>query len=225
MPLVGHETFYRYVQDRRIVYIGGKLGGGKTSLAFRIAWDLMQTGRFRYIISNVNSVWNEDPSDVILRDGVKVDAVVILDEAGDFMRTEREARQWIRNLRKINVVLILPSFDTPASVAKAIAIENTFNGYGIFIPYYRYTGKLKSTTYTEDISFGWWKPHEIYGIYDTDGFPSDNAPALLQHLERWQSEASKALGYGGDDGGTDVHSATLETLEEIERQLDRLNQV
>lgn len=194
MPLWGHNMVMRLLENYRIMWISGRFGGGKTSLAFRIAHDLMLTVRYRYLLSNVNSVWCDDLASVSLRDGRYVDAVLILDEAGEFIASASDARQWLSYLRKLNIILILPSFSSPAPSLKLLRTFPLFDLSGVGLSHTFYRTTLESGDFEEKISFAWFNTHEIWGVYDTDGFPSE-ASELRDAVKGWTSQAAKTLGY------------------------------
>lgn len=178
----------------RITTLGGRPGSGKTSLAFRLAFELVRQGKYRYIISNCPSVWNEQPEKVVLRSGRWADAVFVLDEAGTFLKAGAKLDTYIAYMRKLNVCIILPTFLPPSSRLKVLTIQRTMNWKSVGLPVWQYTGALASDAVRETFGFLWINPHEIFGIYDTNGFPSDDG-GLEEWLVRWTQESAVNQGY------------------------------
>jgi hypothetical protein len=180
-PLIG------LVKTFRIVHFSGRYGSGKTALAYRIAYELLESGFSRYLLSNCNDVWREDPADVVLREGRFLDCCVILDEAGLFMENSRQAKQFVAFMRKMNVVLLLPSVDPPPGRVRFLQVQRQFNLMALGLPLWLYTARLNTGMAREKYGFGWWRPVEIFGVYDTGDFVSDDEKIgefLAGHVER-----------------------------------------
>lgn len=195
MPFYNANNLLYYARNYRVAYLGGRFGGGKTSLCFRMAWELVRMFKFRYILSNVKSVWNDDPEKVVLREGKFVDAIIILDEGGEFLDAAPEAKKWLYALRKINVILLIPSVIEPSRLLRRLTITRVMNGYTMGLPLWAYQIDLKvGSAITEKDRFVWTNPSEIFGIYDTVGMPTD-ADELLEYIRQWTAQAAKASGY------------------------------
>lgn len=227
MGLQGAGLVLRYIYNYRICWIGGRFGGGKTSLAYRLAYDLKKKFPFRYVLSNVKDVWSDKPEDVVLRDGVFVDAIIILDEGGGFITTAKEADMWVEFLRKINVVLLLPSVRPPHRDMRTLTVRRDVNWQSLGVPCWAYTAKLDSGDIEEKFNFRWWHPNEIIGVYDTLGFPTD-AKELLGNVKDWIKQAAANTGYEATakrgssiDFGDAFDSGTLG---EIGREVDALSE-
>ena len=170
----------------RTAWFSGRYGGGKTALAFRVAYDLLDAGGYRYLLTNCASVWSDDPSSVQPVDG-RLDAVVLLDEAGLFIRSNADAERFLAFLRKFNVVVLLASVRPPAPAFRSLRIQRVFDFRKLGVPLWLYTAVLRYESITERYWFMWWYPAEIYGIYDTRDIPvGDGGIGVLleQHLRR-----------------------------------------
>ena len=168
MPLVNFYATLQLVQTYRVLHLSGHPGAGKTSLAFRIAYELLSSGFSRYLLTNIRSVWADDPSELVPRDGTYLDAVIILDEGGLFIHNIKQARAFVAYLRKMNTVLLLPSVEVPAPRMRALQIERV-NRYEL--PGGRAVWKYETRLNDAVISrFYWVNPSEIYGVYDTQDF-------------------------------------------------------
>lgn len=221
MGLIAAEATLGYLRTYRIVHIGGRYGGGKTALAQKLAADLLESGFCRYLVSNVRSVWQDEPADVVLRDGLYADAVVVLDEGGLFLKSSFDAEKFLAFLRKLNIVLIIPSVLPPSSRVRMLSIQRTMNLQSVGLPLWLYTTTLWYGHVKENTRFGWWMPSEIYGVYDTLGFPSDDA-GLGEWVEKWTNKAAKSHGYKEKRGSfsfTGLGSDTSDTSSAADGQL------
>lgn len=170
-------TFARYF---RVIEFGGRFGGGKTLGAFGLAYELCLNYGFRYILSNVNSVWTDNPEKVVLRQGQYVDAVVILDEGGLFLKYGSDAENFLAGLRKLNVVIITPTFIPPSYKMSFCSIQRQINFSFIGVPYWHYSLKLSLGRQKENATFGLWQSKKLWGVYDTLDYPTDD-----KHLSKW----------------------------------------
>lgn len=172
----------------RVVWAMGSFGSGKTLSAFEIAASLYDTGRYRYILGNVNSVWTDNPETVVLRDGSFVDAIVILDEGGLFMRLSRDADAFLLGLRKLNITIIVPSVLPPSQRIKALQIQRTLNLSAFGLPLWIYEYRLALGSERERFYYGCYKPQQLYGIYDTLDYPVDDC-FLSSWFDFWMRTA------------------------------------
>jgi hypothetical protein len=200
MSLHWHDSMLLALRNYRTCWLGGRYGGGKTAISFRLAHDLVKDWGFRYIVSNCRSVWNTSADKVELRDGRFVDAVIILDEGGMFLDSTRLAKEWLAYLRKLNIILIVPSVLPPALILRRMVIQRTFNFQPFGLPVWRFTWKLDNGMTQQKDHFWWVNFSEIFGIYDTLGMPSE-ASYILGFMETWTTLAGKSLGYNARTKG------------------------
>ncbi|MDP1545720.1 MAG: hypothetical protein Q8L87_06835 [Anaerolineales bacterium] len=98
------------ILSRRAIWIQGYNRSGKTALALDIA-EVFLKSNWR-LVSNLNCVWNELlPID--LDSNKQLNALVVLDEAGVFMRTKESIRLIMGAKGKLNCVFLLPSTEAP----------------------------------------------------------------------------------------------------------------
>lgn len=166
MGLINAIPFIGMVKMFRMVWIGGRYGGGKTSLAMRIAYELLESGFCRYMLFNNGCVWKNEPQDVKLINK-RADAVIVLDEGGLFIRDSRDAEVFQAALRKINVIVILASVAPPATRMKVLRCQRVMNLGAFGFPVWVYQYDLSYMAQKEKGTFFWYKPSEIFGIYDT----------------------------------------------------------
>jgi hypothetical protein len=180
--------FLHMLNSYRILWAMGGYGSGKTLEAFDLASTLYDTGRYRYILGNVNSVWTDNPELVELREGAFVDAIVILDEGGLFLRMSRNADQFLLGLRKLNITIVVPSVLPPATKIKILQLQRVFNGNVIGLPLWTYEYRLNVGSTKEKGKYHVWKPSQIFGIYDTLDYPIDDC-YLADWFEYWMLTA------------------------------------
>lgn len=178
MGLIGASLVLQQMELFRMCTILGRYGSYKTALAFRMAYALVKRGRFRHVVANLPSSLNSDLKDIKLRNNEEgkpqyLDTVFVLDEGGIFLRSEKDIDEFRAYLRKLNSIMIIPTvLDVPAK-AKVFTIQRTLDFQAIGIPLLYYKGFINSGRMNEDFAFSWWKPAEIYGLYDTNAMPSD----------------------------------------------------
>lgn len=202
MPFLGAETLYEYARMFRIVYLKGHVGSGKTSAAFRLGGELVERGYVRYLFSNVQSVWGDNPEDMQFREQVFangqkqlcVDAVLILDEGGLFLKHARQAERFATYLRKLNIIVLVPSVSRPSSILTTVTVQRVFNARVVGLPFWFYKMTVNDGNIKETERFVWKNPEEIWGVFDTAGMPSD-ASELEDYVTKWTETAQKSRGY------------------------------
>lgn len=221
--LYGTNTLMGFLKTSRVCWLRGRYGSGKTALAHRLAYELVSDGSFRYVISNCRSVWADNPADVVLREGRFVDAVLILDEAGMFVDGSYKARRYLAFLRKLNVCVLLSSFMKPAAVMRDFSIKRFINWEVAGLPVWSYRYLVSDGVDRYSDVFHWINPSEIFGVYDTAGFPSDDA-GIEDYLLTWTKAAAAATGYTYNPVGglsiADGQASGLEVLTGIASSIE-----
>ncbi|MEM2592577.1 MAG: hypothetical protein QXI60_08340 [Thermofilaceae archaeon] len=121
--LVFGDLLLEYIQLYRSVWIKGRLGGGKTSLAFWIADHFRRLG-YKFI-SNIpakNSIRVPQPGDF-------ESAVVLLDEAADFLDAfeyRNELVSSFKYLRHFDLIFIFPCTDPIHKRLRKLVVERVF---------------------------------------------------------------------------------------------------
>lgn len=195
MPLIGGQIIVGMLQTFRVVWIGGRYGGGKTALAYRLAYELLDSGFSRYLLSNCRNVWKDETSDIVLREGRYMDTVVVLDEGGLFLRTSKDADDFLAFLRKLNVVLIVPSIKPPAPSLRMVTVQRVANLQSIGLPCWVYNASVEYGRQRDKERFAWWGPSEIYGVYDTTDVPVDDC-GIGDYLYGEVGKLVRAAGHG-----------------------------
>jgi len=186
--LMRAQPLLHMLNQFRLAWVMGGYGTGKTLVCYALAWELFKSGRYRYLIGNSNSIWTDNPETVVLRDGSFVDAIVILDEAGLFLRMNRDADKFMLGLRKLNITILCPSVLPPSSRVKFLQVQRTLNLQSIGIPAWLFQWRLNLGSNKEKDNFILRNPQNYYGLYDTLDYPVDDL-YISDWLDYWMSKA------------------------------------
>lgn len=121
--LIAGDLFLEYVRLYRSVWFAGRLGGGKTSLAVYVAYQLAREGY--KIISNIHvqgAIRVPEPGDFSR-------AVVILDEAADFLDAyefRNELLASFKYLRHFDLIVLLACTDKVHARLRKLIVERIF---------------------------------------------------------------------------------------------------
>lgn len=174
MPILGGATFLQTFKAYKFCWLSGRVGGGKTSLAFYLAGSLFNEGRVNNIVSNIPSVISTFPHPEM----PAKDSVLIVDEGGLYLKFSRDFETIAAMLRKMNNYVILPSFIPPAREFRYLTVQREAN-LGRIIPLpvniWIYTWRLRMGNVEETGWFAWSNPECVFGLYDSDAAPADDA--------------------------------------------------
>lgn len=172
------NEFVRMLRMYRFLWIGGRFGGGKTTLALALADRLIAQRSQRYVASNL-PLYVDAPFR-ITRDIGEVtkleDTVILMDESGmilDQGASPKSLKAWFAYLRKSNQVILLASVLPVARFATQFRCQRVFNGSQMGIPGWLYKWHLGIGDTKDSGWFIWWLPSRVFGLYDTDYRPSD----------------------------------------------------
>ena len=176
---LGADEFFYNLLAYRIVWIRGRLGGGKTLLSVALAQEIIRKGFAQGVIANFPTSlpihnWRKLHEDGKPR-GVR-GSVVIFDEAGLFI----DRRTFMRNdrgigalLRKLDCFLLLPSVTPPDARLSYFSVQRTLvnylNGNWIF----RWALAIPGAE-VETGEFKLSSPEKYFGTYDTRYIPVDD---------------------------------------------------
>jgi hypothetical protein len=200
--LINAEVFLATVVSYRLVWISGRFGGGKTSLAYRIAQEYLEKD-YR-LITNNKSVWADPVDSVQLDDNNHLKAVVILDEGGLWFKSSKQIEMVASYAAKMDCIYLLPSFWPPTRAAQVLVVQPVFNFKAAGIPAIFYKWRVKIGSFEDKGWFVWWRPSEIYGIYSRQD-PGDTGAEIVEFLINRTNEFRQRYGRGGSD--------VLQTLE------------
>lgn len=177
------------IQEYRLCWICGRFSGGKTSLAYRLAYDWLRRG-YRLVTTNA-SVWGEPYENVKLQgDPPKLRAVVILDEGGLYFKASAQIEQVAAFAAKMDCIYLIPSFFPPSKAAQVVTVQPVFGFRAAGIPLIVYTWRTKLGAFDDRGYFIWWRPSEIYGVYsrqDPGAQPDEIVEWLIDKSEEYQA--------------------------------------
>lgn len=185
--------FYTELDDERIVSINGKLGAGKTLLAFTLAERYLKRGYS--LITNVSSIWGDDWNELGMGEDGSVKAVVLVDEGGIYIRSLETVAALSAFARKLDLYVIISGKREPHEEMLNLQVVNWFDaGRNILFPMkvwkWKQTGSDKwyGGLIWEVGSSGFW------GIYDTVD-PGRSPNLLVKLVDGFAKELSERYGY------------------------------
>lgn len=168
-----------YVHLYRMLWLAGRFGGGKTSLAIAVAQWLISKSYARYIASNIPLFFGREVERRSLSELRKLasdgkpevrDTVILLDEAWQQLgaRKGHNAEAWLAFTRKANNYLLMPSVLPLAKEVQQLKCSRVLNGMVFGIPLWRYWWKLGEGKGEDGDKghFNWWRPSAVFDLYD-----------------------------------------------------------
>jgi len=189
--LINASGFIQTVWGYRLLWILGRFGGGKTSLAYRLAQEYLDDG-YR-LISNNASIWADDLSEIKLLDSNHLKAVVILDEGGLVFKSSKQIEMIAAYANKMDCIYIIPSYFPPTRTAQVVTCQPIVNLKAAGVPLIAYRWRCKLGGFEDRGSFFWLNPGEIYGIYSRQD-PGDRAGEIVSFLVEKSEEFRSRYG-------------------------------
>ncbi len=210
MSFINASPFFSIVKEYRMLWIGGKYGGHKTSLGFVIAEQFLQKGY--KLITNIRSIWSDDMNTIDFDENGQLHLVVLMDEGGEYFKTSRQTEAMTKGARKMDVVFLFPSYFPPARNVQVLSCFAMFNLKAAGVPLYIYQWRAKLGPFQDTGVFGWWDPSTIYGVYDTMD-PSDNGDKIVRWIMRKADEYRRKF-HADDENEADEEGDGIPTMEE-----------
>lgn len=196
MGLIGAYAFTSLISSYRLLWIGGRFGGHKTSLAYHLAQGFLDSG-YR-LLSNNQCVWRDKIENVDLCDEHnKLHAVVVLDEGGLAFKSSKQIEMIASYARKMDVIYIIPSFWPPTRAAQVLTCQPVFNFKSAGLPLVFYKWRVRLGNFEDKGLFAWWRPSEVYGIYSTQD-PGDTSTEIVEYLIKKTEEYRMRYGYSNE---------------------------
>lgn len=203
MGLINADQFLGILSVYRLIWIGGRFGGYKTSLAYMLAERYLKHG-YR-LITNNKCVWADDYTSLDLLPNGHLKAVVILDEGGIEFKASRQIEEIATYSAKMDVIYIIPSFYPPVRSAQVVTVQPLFNFKGIGLPLIVYKWRVKLNAFEEHGNFMWFRPSYIYGIYSRQD-PGARTEKIVKSLIQWKEDYRRR--YDHDDTISEVAEVT-----------------
>jgi len=190
--LVGGGVAVSQVRGFRMVWYPGRFGGGKSAIAFRLAYELSSLYGYR-IISNQECVWNEvNPPDWIFDEhgNMTLRCIAVIDEGGLHLQNEAEAMDFLAFAGKMDLIASLPSISEPCDLFQSLTIQPVYNFRSIGVPINVYEWRVAQQKSKFSGGFSWWGMEEIYGVYSTLN-PSSDARGITHYIKQKVGEYKK----------------------------------
>lgn len=164
--LVDWSGAFDLLRQYRIAWLSGRFGAGKTAMAVAMADYLADKYGYR-VYSNFPLVFDE------YYRGIKGDkvlhAVVIIDEAGLEMVTKINtlADRMIAYTRKMDIIILLPSFIPPSSRIRFLQYYPIINLSSAGLPLAVYGWRVNLAGFKASGSFLVVNPSDYYRMYDS----------------------------------------------------------
>ncbi len=173
--LMGGGVAVSQVRGFRMVWLPGRFSGGKSALAFRLAYELAMKYDYR-IVSNQECVWNEQsPPDWMYDDkgNMTLRTIAVIDEGGLYLKNENEAMDFLAFAAKMDIIALLPSITEPCDIFQSLSMQPMYNFRSIGVPVNAYEWRVNQQKSKFSGSFYWVGMEEIYGTYSTLNPSSD----------------------------------------------------
>ena len=198
---LGSADFFENLMLFRTLWIRGRLGGGKTLLAFAIAKHLIDAGDFYGVISNIPHTLRYPT------DGTMFDCIVILDEAWQFADSrdfKTNPREYGAFARKGRTLWLYPSVIPVDARMRYMFVEPTWKiGHLLW----GYRGGIDIGYCNTEFAFALFRPSKYFGLFSTTAVPFadggvtelwKNTMAILQRETQEEMAAMRAaMGLGG----------------------------
>lgn len=182
----------------RIIWIGGRTGGYKTSLGIRLAREYLDRGY--HLVTNTPCIWADDIESIHLDSEGHLNTVVILDEGGKDIKWSRQWEDLMSYVAKMNFIFIMCSFVPPVRTAQMCTIQPLGNLKQVMLPVVIYKWRISHYAVRESGVFAWWGMEEMYGIYSRQN-PGAKAGKILRWLIDRKMEFERFYGIEEDDNG------------------------
>lgn len=212
--LLFHDEIMREIVTNRQAWIKGWTGAHKTSLSYRLAYELIKRKEVKYLISNNKCVW-ADEIEGIKED--KLNSVIILDEGGLYVETKQDVREFVSLAMKLNVIYLIPSYWEVPRGMRNLIIEPAVNIIDSGIPLLIYKWTVKSSSGHDHGYFGWFNPSEVYGVYSRQD-PGENTTRIIEGIREKTKELYKRYGH---DEPSKMAIDWWEVKDKIEEELDK----
>jgi len=164
--LVNAEPFTGVIDQYRLLTIGGKLGGHKTSHALALAEPYLRDG-YR-LVSNLSCIWNDEPKNVTLNSDGKLKVIVIQDEAGLEIKSRFQIEEVAAYARKMDLMLFYPSFWPTPRMANILRTQALFGLKSAGIPCIIYKWTVTLGGFKDGGFYLWFNPQNYYGLYSSN---------------------------------------------------------
>lgn len=162
---IGAATFWDTFCAFRIVWIRGRFGAGKTSLAVLMAARLLAEKRVTACVGNIPMTFQSQPTIPMEQ------SAIMLDEAWMYIEGRKDVTDYAGFVRKFEHYLLLPSVFPVHSRMAFFYVQRVWNGYTLGLPMWFYRWGLRMNDVRESGSFAIKNPVAVFGHYPTKFVP------------------------------------------------------
>ena len=211
MPFSGADVAFATLHGYRMAWIPGAYGNGKSLLAMGI-YALYFRPRGYQLVTNMDTIWNvgQDLDSYKLDADGKLKAFVVIDEGGPWFEEGEDLKDILRNPRKMDYVLAIPSFWPPHRRAQIYQIQPTWSFRSAGIPLINYDWTVKIGTYKAKGSFKWAFFQDLFGTYSSLN-PACSPAKIRKWLMERNKDFRKMYGYDDEDAVLDGGGDDLDT--------------
>ena len=131
--------------------------------------DQDKTKEVSYVVAKIHAWVMAFVMAVIFGVGVFIVTALLLIKGGP------DADEYLAFTRKLNLVMMFPSANDMTRKITKLAVERIYNLQLIGLPLWVYEWSLRSKKSREKGRFAWWRPSEVWGVFNTEHMPYDDA--------------------------------------------------
>lgn len=185
----GFDDVISILRGQRFCWFSGRTSIGKTSLAFRVAYEFCTKYGYKHILTNIYSPWADNLDDVNLYDDNMLHSIIILDEGGLYLKGFRDVETFLAFLAKLDIIILCPSHVEPAAALQKFEVFGSWKPSMMGLPGTIYNWRLRYGM-AKDHGWCWWSnPSEVWGVYDRQDVPVDDGG-----IEEWLSKQIDEVG-------------------------------
>ena len=177
VKLVLADNFLYMLEMCKMVWFGGRFGGGKTSGAYIIASWLYAHNKVDRIMSNV-----PDKISSPVRSPINKTAMII-DESWQFLAGWDDVQAYAAYLRKLELILLMPSVFPPNPRLRMLTVNRVWDGYTVGFPLWVYKYNMSVAGVREKGTFIILNPAACFGLFDTKFIPT-NDNGIVDAIEK-----------------------------------------
>lgn len=180
-PLIGANDVISQIITNRQAWITGANGSYKTSVAYRLAYDLViKYNAVEYIYTNNKSSWGDDITKNV---SCEVNGVIIIDEGGLYIKSKNDVEEFTALAMKLNAIYLVPSYRPPPKGMRNLTIFALPMLLESGLPLVAYKWEANNASRKQQGIFFFWNPQEIYGVYSRQD-PGGVTIELLKNVNR-----------------------------------------
>lgn len=176
---------FEYMQNYRVLWIAGRVGYGKTLLAYALWWEYYRPRGYN-LYCNFEAFGAETglPSEPR--------GFYIIDEAGDIFESSAHLRSVLRNMRKLDYYLVLPSFLPVPGLGRMVALypSGSLRTIGIPVDFWKVAVDFGAFKFQQQ--FAIFLKEQYFGLFDSYSLVSkERAYEIISLLSQFSGYSAK----------------------------------